>query len=108
MGRFSSVLDNLYATSRHVGLNVIQCAQKYTMMSVVQTQSLSHIAMMSNLHAKEVDAIIEEIAGKNDSDMREAYNEATKKAYGFLWVRLAAKHKNEKFFSSFTKRIEFD
>ena len=47
-------------------------------------------------------------AGRKDADFEQAYQEATKKHHGFLWVRLTSSNKNEKYWSSFTKRILFD
>ena len=105
--RWNSQLDHLFATSRHIGLNIIINMQQFVGMSTLQRKSLSHIGLF-RIHKREADAVKEEIAGRKDADFEQAFQEATKKNYGFLWVRLQAKSPNEKYWSSFTKRIHFD
>ena len=105
--RWNSQLDHLFATSRHNGLSIIINMQAYVGMSTLQRKSLSHIGIF-RIHKRESEAVKEEIAGKKDADFEQAYQEATKKPHGFLWIRLGASNKNEKYWSSFTKRILFD
>ena len=97
----------LFATSRHIGLNIIINMQQLVGMPTLQRKSLSHIGLF-RIHKRESDAVKEEIAGKKDVDFEQAYQEATKKPYCFLWIRLQAESPNEKYWSSFTKRILID
>ena len=105
--RWNSQLDYMFATSRHIELNIIINMQQFVGMSTLQRKSLSHIGLFK-IHEKEWRAVQEEIAGRQDNDFAQAYKEATKKNYGFLFIRLQAKSPNEKYWSSFTKRILFD
>ena len=104
--RWNSQLDHLFATSRHIGINIIMNTQQWVAASTLQRKSVSHLGVFQ-IHSRESNAVKEEVAGKKDSDFDEAYREATKKRFGFLWVRLHGM-KNEKYWSSFTKRILFD
>ena len=104
--RWNSQLDHLFATSRHIGINIIMNTQQWVAASTLQRKSVSHLGVFQ-IHSRESNAVKEEVAGKKDSDFDEAYREATKKRFGFLWIRLHGM-KNEKYWSSFTKRILFD
>ena len=81
--------------------------QAFVGMSTLQRKSLSHMGIF-RIHRRESEAVKEEIAGRKDVDFEQAYQEGTKKPHGFLWIRLHAANTNEKYWSSFTKRILFD
>ena len=88
-------MDHLFATSRHIGLNIIINMQQFVGMSTLQRKSLSHIGLF-RIHKREADAVKEEIAGRKDNDFEQAFQEAILKNYGFVWVRLQAKSPNER------------
>ena len=81
--RWNSQLDHLFATSRHIGLNIIINMQQFVGMSTLQRKSLSHIGLF-RIHRRESEAVKEEIAGRKDTDFEQAFQEATKKNFGFL------------------------
>ena len=108
--RHSSMLDRLMVTSRHIGLNIVLNSQQYVGLSTLQRKSLSRIGIFT-VHARELDGVISELAGKNNAsadDLYEAFRIATAKAHGFLWIRRQAKNQDEMLFTGFTKRIVSD
>ena len=71
-------LDHLFATSRHIGLNIIINMQQFVGMSTLQRKSLSHIGLF-RIYKRESYGVEEEIAERKDADFEQAFQEATKR-----------------------------
>ena len=100
--RYNNDIDRLFMSGRHTGLVVCLLTQAFKMLSRNARLQASHIGVWSGNDWPAVREELENREGLSREKLETAFQMATKKPHGFLWIALSNEHK---LWSGFTKRL---
>jgi hypothetical protein len=87
-------------------ISTITATQVFKAISPIVRKNLTDLYIFRLRNQADLDAIIEEVSAVYDKKtLMKLYRLATDPAYGFLWIRLTAKDKNDMFFYKLESRL---
>ena len=101
------VLEKLFLMGRHIYVSTYVLTQYYRLLSPAIRTNATLLATFRMRNIKDLEAILEEnsaVVDKKDV-LKDMYDRATSKAFGFLVVRLTESDPAKTFFGSFEKRL---
>ena len=104
--RYNDDILSLFTTSRHAGGVVLLLTQSYTMLNRSARLSATHLGIWAVQMTQWVQ-VRDELAGRqgmSKEQLDQAWQVATARPHGFLWISYNAAPGN-KFWSGFTKKL---
>ena len=104
--RYNDDILKLFSTSRHSGGVCLLLTQPYSMLNRSARLQATHLAVWA-VQATQWAQIRDELAGRQGmsrENLEMAWQTATTKPHGFLWIAYNAPH-GSKFWSGFTKKL---
>ena len=99
-------VNMLYLRGRHFYISCMISVQKYKGVSTVIRVNTSDMYLFKLRNQLDLDAFLDEFGALADKKkIEKIYRMSTDEPYGFLYVKLAAKHPNDMFYSSLNKKF---
>lgn len=104
--RQSKLLHSLYTRGRHNSISTITATQKFSAIHPIIRVNATELYIYRLRNYKDLEAFIEEVSAVMDKKtILDFYNYATSIPYGFLYVKLTEKSKDNMFYQNFKNRL---
>ena len=104
--RQSKLLHALYTRGRHNMISTITATQKFNAIHPIIRVNATELYVYRLRNTKDLETFVEEVSAVYDKKTLLAlYNAATEEPFGFLYVKLTAKNKDEMFFKRFDHKL---
>ena len=104
--RQSKLLHSLYTRGRHNQISTITSTQKFSAIHPIVRVNATELYIYRLRNYTDLEAFIEEVSAIMDKKtILDFYNYATSIPYGFLYVKLTEKSKDNMFYQNFSKRL---
>ena len=104
--RQSKLMHTLYVRARHNMISTITATQKFTAISPIIRVNATSLFVYRLRNYKDLETFIEEVSAVYDKKtLMELYNVATDEPFGFLYIKLTAKNKDDMFYKNFDHRL---
>jgi len=104
--RQSKLLHALYVRGRHNMISTITATQKFSAIHPIIRVNATELYVYRLRNYKDLDTFIEEVSAVYDKKtLMDLYNVATSEPYGFLYIKLTAKNKEDMFYKRFDHRL---
>jgi hypothetical protein len=104
--RNSQLLHSLYIRGRHTFISTITATQVYKAISPIIRKNITDLYIFRLRNYADMEAWLEEMAAIYDKKtLVSLYTAATDKPFGFLYIKVNAKQKEDMFYDSLQKRL---
>ena len=104
--RNSQLLHSLYIRGRHTFISTITATQVYKAISPIIRKNITDLYIFRLRNYADMEAWLEEMAAIYDKKtLTQLYSMATNKPFGFLYIKVNAKQKEDMFFDSLQRRF---
>ena len=104
--RQSKLLHALYTRGRHNMISTITATQKFSAIHPIIRVNATELFVYRLRNYKDLETFIEEVSAVYDKKtLMELYNVATDEPFGFLYIKLTAKNKDDMFYKNFDHRL---
>ena len=104
--RHSNLLHALYTRGRHSNISTITSTQKFAAIASIIRVNATELYVYRLRNYRDLETFIEEVSAIMDKKtILDFYNYATSIPYGFLYVKLTEKSKDNMFYQNFSKRL---
>jgi hypothetical protein len=104
--RHSKLLHALYTRGRHNNISTITATQKFAAIANIIRVNATELYVYRLRNYKDLETFIEEVSAIMDKKIiLDFYNYATSIPYGFLYVKLTEKNKDNIFYQNFQNRL---
>ena len=103
------MLHSLYVRGRHNMISTITATQKFNAIHPIIRVNATELYVYRLRNMKDLDSFIDEVSAVLDKKtLLTIFNIATSEPFSFLYVKLAAKDKNDVFYHTFNKTIKIN
>ena len=104
--RSSKILHSLYIRGRHLFISTITATQVYKAVSPIIRKNITDLYIFRLRNQADLDGWVEELSAVYDKKtLFQLYKIATDRPYGFLYVNLTARDKEDMFYLSLDKKL---
>ena len=104
--RNSRLLHQLYIRGRHQMISTITATQVFKAISPIVRKNITDLYIYRLRNQADLESIIEEVSAVYDKKtLYQLYKMATGEAYGFLYIKLTARDKEDMFYSKFSRKL---
>ena len=104
--RNSKLLHQLYIRGRHQMISTITATQVFKAISPIVRKNITDLYIYRLRNQADLESIIEEVSAVYDKKtLYKLYRIATDEAYGFLYIKLTARDKNDMFYSKLNRKL---
>ena len=104
--RQSKLLHALYTRGSHNMISTITATQKFSAIHPIIRVNATELFVYRLRNYKDLETFIEEVSAVYDKKtLMELYNVATDEPFGFLYIKLTAKNKDDMFYKNFDHRL---
>jgi hypothetical protein len=104
--RNSKLLHSLYIRGRHIFISTITATQVYKAISPVIRKNITDLYIFRLRNHADMEAWLDEMSAIYDKDvLLQLYHFCTDKPYGFLYIKVNAKRREDMFYDSLQSKI---
>ena len=104
--RNSKLLHQLYIRGRHQMISTITATQVFKAISPIVRKNITDLYIYRLRNQADLEAIIEEVSAVYDKKtLYKLYKMATDEPYGFLYIKLTSRDKDDMFYSKFSRKL---
>ena len=102
----TSLLNTLYIRGRHMMISTITTSQSYKSISSIVRRNITEISIFRLRNNSDLEAVLDELSAVYDKKtLLNMYRMATDHPYGFLYINLMAKNKEDMFYDSLKEKL---
>jgi plasmid maintenance system killer protein len=106
LSRNSKLLHSLYTRGRHNMISTIVSVQSYTSLHPIIRRNVTDLMVYRLKNVKDLENVLEELSAlMSKKHLLQLYHYCVEQPYGFLYVKLNAKNKNDMFFYKFNQKL---